>query len=68
MLTRTGTKLLDFGLAKPAGACVTAADGSSTAATHVTGQGTILGTLQYMAPEQIEGGSADARSDIWSLG
>jgi Tol biopolymer transport system component/predicted Ser/Thr protein kinase len=69
MLTKSGVKLLDFGLAKlqPIGAV----SGSSVAATMtspLTGRGTILGTLQYMAPEQVEGRDADARSDIFSFG
>jgi len=64
MLTKTGSKLLDFGLAKssPAGA-----DGMTRAAP-ITAQGSILGTFQYMAPEQFEGQEADPRSDIWALG
>jgi serine/threonine protein kinase len=64
MLTKTGSKLLDFGLAKssPAGA-----DGMTRAAP-ITAQGSILGTFQYMAPEQLEGQEADPRSDIWALG
>src|SRR5215475_1155799 len=62
-------KLLDFGLAKlqPAGAVA----GMSVAATMtslLTGHGTILGTLHYMAPEQVEGKEADARSDIFAFG
>ena len=67
-------KLLDFGLAKttPGVTSTAGADGTSsmqpTVATPVTQQGTILGTFQYMAPEQIEGGEADARSDIWAFG
>ena len=71
MRTKEGAKLLDFGLAKlRAGgqnpiAGVTAA---VTGAAPLTGQGTILGTLQYMAPEQIEGLEADARSDIFAFG
>src|SRR6266568_5851406 len=70
MLTPTGAKLLDFGLAKPAvplttGATLTAA---ATPTTPVTQQGTILGTFQYMSPEQIEGKELDGRSDIFSLG
>jgi Tol biopolymer transport system component len=69
MLTKSGAKLLDFGLAKlrPAGAIV-----GKSAAPHVsaslTGQGTILGTLQYMAPEQLEGKAADARTDNFAFG
>ena len=70
MLTPTGAKLLDFGLAKAAvplttGATLTA---GATQATLVTEQGTILGTFQYMSPEQIEGKELDGRSDIFSLG
>jgi len=70
MLTSSGAKLLDFGLAKPAvpltsGATLTAA---ATQTTPVTQEGTILGTFQYMSPEQIEGKELDGRSDIFSLG
>src|SRR2546423_10798024 len=65
MLPPTGAKLLDFGLAKPAVALTTGA--TLTAATKqttpVTQQGTILGTFQYMSPEQIEGQELDGRSD-----
>src|SRR5215475_10748460 len=70
MLTKSGAKLLDFGLAKVTPAAI-AASGLSIAATGaspVTMQGTILGTLQYMAPEQIEGQEADARTDIFAFG
>jgi serine/threonine protein kinase/Tol biopolymer transport system component len=69
MLTKTGAKLLDFGLAKlqltgaVAGLSVVA-----TMTSPLTAQGTILGTLHYMAPEQVEGKDADARSDIFSFG
>jgi Tol biopolymer transport system component len=64
MLTRTGAKLLDFGLAKPR-----AASGDSVLATQtvLTAEGTIAGTLQYMAPEQLHGKETDARSDIFSF-
>src|SRR5262245_44274748 len=70
MLTKSGAKLLDFGLAKVTPAVV-AASGLSMAPTGpspVTMQGTILGTLHYMAPEQIEGQEADARTDIFAFG
>ena len=71
MLTATGAKLLDFGLAKPAMALANAATltGSALKAdTPVTEQGTIVGTFQYMSPEQVEGKEVDGRSDIFSLG
>jgi len=70
MLTKSGAKLLDFGLAKVTQAVV-AASGLSiapTGITPITMQGTILGTLQYMAPEQIEGQEADARTDLFAFG
>jgi len=66
MLTRSGAKLLDFGLARPAGAAITADD--ATVQKPLTAEGTILGTFQYMAPEQLEGEEADARTDIFALG
>jgi serine/threonine protein kinase len=69
MLTAEGAKLLDFGLAKLR---MTDSQGREisqiTQTTPLTGTGTILGTLQYMAPEQLEGAEADARSDIFSFG
>jgi eukaryotic-like serine/threonine-protein kinase len=69
MLTATGAKLLDFGLAKPvagmvSGVTLTAGMPSSPA----TQEGMIVGTIQYMSPEQIEGREIDGRSDIFSLG
>ena len=69
MLTATGVKLLDFGLAKPMTPLASLA--TLTAAkleSPVTEQGTIVGTFQYMSPEQIEGKELDGRSDIFSLG
>jgi eukaryotic-like serine/threonine-protein kinase len=72
MLTRSGVKLLDFGLAKPyEGAAQGAANLTwieTTPLGSVTGKGTILGTVQYMAPEQLEGRAADARTDVFALG
>src|SRR5262245_6777155 len=70
MVTKSGAKLLDFGLAKT-GTAVTAAAGLSmlpTTPPNLTAQGTILGTFQYMAPEQLEGREADARTDIFAFG
>ena len=71
MLTKTGSKLLDFGLVKLRGPVAPISmSGVSRLTTHTpdTARGTILGTVQYMAPEQVEGKEADARSDIWALG
>ncbi len=85
MLTASGAKLLDFGLAKPAVAMLGAQPmtnaGHLTPSTPtmnlsilsatpaaLTQQGTIVGTFQYMAPEVVQGGEADARSDIFSFG
>src|SRR5438309_11701239 len=70
MLTPTGVKLLDFGLAKLAAPLSSAATltGDTTQQAPVTEQGTILGTFQYMSPEQVEGKELDSRSDIFSLG
>ncbi len=69
MLTRSGAKLLDFGLAKSAApAAASDLSASPTATSPLTAEGTIVGTFQYMAPEQIEGKPADARSDIFAFG
>jgi hypothetical protein len=75
MLTKSGVKLLDFGLAKfQAAARDNAVSGASVLATPapasqpLTERGTVLGTFQYMAPEQLEGGEADSRSDIFAFG
>jgi eukaryotic-like serine/threonine-protein kinase len=65
MLTRDGVKVLDFGLAKSSAAPGPA---DATLTNVMTAEGTVLGTPQYMAPEQFEGREADARSDIWAFG
>src|SRR6266540_539748 len=75
MLTKTGVKLLDFGLAKALPSpCGRGAGGEgltslpTMASAPLTQEGTILGTFQYMAPEQLEGKEADARTDIFAFG
>jgi serine/threonine protein kinase/Tol biopolymer transport system component len=70
MLTKAGTKLLDFGLAKLAQEAAPTTPDSQlpTMKSAITGEGTILGTLQYMAPEQIEAKEVDARTDIFAFG
>lgn len=69
MLTKGGVKILDFGLAKSAHAPAVDGPGFSKANTlPLTAKGTILGTLPYMSPEQVEGREADARSDIFAFG
>src|SRR6202049_2827709 len=70
MLTKSGTKLLDFGLAKLKQEVAPATPESQlpTMKSAVTAEGTILGTLQYMAPEQVEAKEVDARTDIFAFG
>src|SRR5579872_2346272 len=82
MLTQAGAKLMDFGLAKPLGVQASSTGSGSappsfTAAATMSGPtplsplttaGSIIGTIQYMSPEQIEGKEADARSDIFAFG
>ena len=70
MITKAGTKLLDFGLAKLKQPAAGAGGMSAlpTASAGLTMQGTILGTLQYMSPEQLEGKDADARTDSFAFG
>ena len=66
MITKSGAKLLDFGLAK--GGTIQISPDGVTQQKSLTQEGTILGTFQYMAPEQLEGTEADARTDIFALG
>lgn len=76
MLTKSGAKLMDFGLAKPTLAASGSAPLLSAAGTisaspmisPLTTAGSVVGTIQYMSPEQIEGKDADARSDIFAFG
>ena len=79
MLTRNGAKLMDFGLAKAALSGLAAASSApllsaaktmseATPLSPLTSAGMVIGTIQYMSPEQIEGKEADARSDLFALG
>ena len=69
MLTKAGAKLLDFGLARIVGSPIlTGAAPGAPASAHLTSPGTVLGTFQYMAPEQLDGQDADARTDMFAFG
>ena len=72
MLTASGVKLLDFGLARTVAPEASRGGGATSlptmASRNLTQEGAILGTFQYMAPEQLEGRDADARTDIFALG
>src|SRR5882762_7403507 len=70
MLTKTGAKLMDFGLAKQSGPAplATALTEMTMEQAKLTSEGMLVGTFQYMAPEQLEGKEADARTDIFALG
>lgn len=72
MLTRSGPKLLDFGLAKgleaPVASDLTSSLTLASPLTALTAEGAIVGTFQYMAPEQLEGKESDVRTDLWAFG
>ncbi len=70
MLAKSGAKLMDFGLAKQSGPAplATALTEMTVDQAKLTSEGSIVGTFQYMAPEQLEGKEADARTDIFALG
>ncbi|HEV8200088.1 MAG TPA: protein kinase [Candidatus Polarisedimenticolia bacterium] len=68
MLTRSGMKLLDFGLAKPVSGSAFSDSSQTPTRTELTQEGTVPGTVPYMAPEQIEAGTIDTRTDIFALG
>src|SRR5262249_27304522 len=67
LITRSGLKLLDFGLAKISAQSATGTD-TAPESEPLTKANSIIGTLQYMSPEQLEGKRVDARSDIFSFG
>lgn len=68
LVTKSGVKVLDFGLAKLNRKAAVPSPADATVAASLTVPGTILGTPRYMAPEQIEGSEADQRSDIFAFG
>lgn len=70
MITKSGAKLLDFGLAKSGSFAIPPPGLSNLPTEHkpLTQEGAVLGTFQYMSPEQLAGEEADSRSDIWALG
>jgi Tol biopolymer transport system component len=70
MLTKTGAKLMDFGLARTSAPAANPIMGSHspTVVRPLTAEGSLVGTFQYMAPEQLEGKEADARADLWAFG
>jgi Tol biopolymer transport system component len=67
MLTKSGAKLLDFGLARSSRAAVLQPD-APTVQAPITGEGVIVGTAPYMAPEQLQGAESDPRTDLFALG
>ncbi len=69
MLTKSGAKLMDFGLAKPFAAGMdTESSSLKTVSQPLTAEGSLVGTFQYMSPEQVEGREVSGQSDLFSLG
>ena len=68
MLTEAGVKVLDFGLAREQALAADEIDTRAATAAAITGEGQLVGTMPYMAPEQLRGEPSDERTDIWSLG
>ena len=68
MLTRTGTKVLDFGLAREFSSPDDVIDTEAPTVPAITQEGAMVGTMPYMAPEQLQGGQVDSQADIWALG
>jgi Tol biopolymer transport system component/predicted Ser/Thr protein kinase len=68
MVTRSGARLLDFGIAKRVRRGIAGASGTRTNEPSLTREGSLIGTIGYMAPEQLEGREPDGRSDIFALG
>ena len=68
MLTEAGVKVLDFGLAREIVSPDDIVNSQAATVPAITGEGTLVGTMPYMAPEQLQGSQADARTDIWALG
>ena len=68
MLSKSGTKLLDFGLAKASATPASTATVDATLSKSLTEEGVVVGTFKYMAPEQLEGKELDSRTDIFALG
>ena len=68
MLTKTGTKVLDFGLAREIASPGDVVNTQAATVPAITQEGAVVGTMPYMTPEQLQGSQADSRTDIWALG